>query len=362
LKPSVRLALYAGLTSLFATLLYDAVVAFISLSLQEKIEQIETIAFVSILSLLVVDPFIHRIVALVRIAPSDGEQHRELEAVHVRLFTVMVIVFVSVCDGLLHEYLGRTISPKGWIGIEQTVSSLIGPTVITFAWLRGLAKAPPQAAKYGLIVGIVFGILIFGIYAYFVTRYSFQHVPISPGISIVGMIAVGAMVAFLFLWVILTLYFPSGFLGGLTLDRGWYPHAWQRVLAGLGAAAIVQPSSTLLVLKVLAIVAHPKNPPDLSVATWVIPALVGNIGWALAFYLDSDADNLLRTDRALSDATEPSLKAEATKLLTGSIWMFVCAAFVGLASLLAAWTITATTLKPTAPTWAHSPDVHSAPH
>ena len=129
LKSSIRLALYAGLTSLFMTLLYQAGDAFYALSLHDKVEQAETILIVTVLSLFVFDPFLHSIRALIQGAPAErAAQHRELEASRIRLFITSIIVFVAICDGLLHEYLGHNVSPRGMVGIVQLVSSLAAPS------------------------------------------------------------------------------------------------------------------------------------------------------------------------------------------------------------------------------------------
>jgi hypothetical protein len=344
LTSNIKLALYAGLTSLFTTLLYEAVEAFYALPLHDKIEQLETIAIVTVGSLLVLDPFLDSILASIRALPADGEHHRELGTSWVRLIALVVIVFVGVCDGLLHEYLGHAISSRGLIfGIEQLVSSLLGPTIITFAWLRGLTKTPPRAARYGLIAGILLGIFVFSLVTAFAAHYAIQRTP-TVRLEVFDNMEAWAVLGFEFLWVTLTVFFPGGFLGGLAADRGWCAHAWQRVLIGLAAAAIVQPLSSLVTLYYLTALAQPQQPPELSVVGFVIPALTGNIGWALAFYLDADADALLAAKTSTPDKNI-SLNTEATKLIEAAALMFVCATAVGMGSLLVSHRLTADMLK-----------------
>ncbi len=154
---SLRLSLYAGLSSLFVALLYQAVKSFIALPALEQMRRVETIAVVSIGVQVVIEPLLSR----VRISSPEPGLSKRREGFLVRLLSLLVIDLVSLSDGLLHEYLGETISPRGLIGIVQLVGSLIGPSVITFSWLQGVRKAPPRAGLYGLYAAISIGICFF---------------------------------------------------------------------------------------------------------------------------------------------------------------------------------------------------------
>jgi len=137
-RSSLWLSLYTGLSSLFVTVLYQSIKAFIALSLLEKLRRVETIALVSIGVLLVIEPLLSQI----RISLPEGAVSKKREKLFVRTLSLAVIVLVSISDGLLHEFLGETIRQRGLNGIEQLVFSLVGPGVITFFWLYGLRAAP----------------------------------------------------------------------------------------------------------------------------------------------------------------------------------------------------------------------------
>lgn len=341
-KSSVRLALYSGLTSLVATLLYQAGESFVALPFHDKLKRAETIFIVTAASIFVIEPLLHSILSPMKSARPSG-----LEGVQVRVLRAGAIgVFASILDGLLHEYLGETISPKGFIGIVQLITSLLGPFAVTFAWLRGVHTTPPRAAKYGFLAGIALGIFVFVLDTAFVIHYTvqIQKVPIPRGMSPFEVAEATAIFALGFLWATLTIYFPGGFLGGLALDRGWCSRAWQRIVIGLGAAAIAQPLSSLVVLTVFAILARSKTPPPLSVGAWVVPALVGNIGWALAFYLDPDADVLLQRERTEMDST-PRVRTEAIKLIEAAGGMFVFATAIGIVCMISCMLVTRDSLK-----------------
>jgi len=89
-------------------LLYQAIESFIALPAFEKMRRAETIVVVSFGILLVIEPLLSRI----KISPPEGALSRRREGLLVRLLSLAVIVLVSLSDGLLHEYLGETISPR----------------------------------------------------------------------------------------------------------------------------------------------------------------------------------------------------------------------------------------------------------
>lgn len=178
-KSSLRLSLYAGLTSLVAMLLYQASESFIALPVVDKLRRVETIALVSVGVLVVIEPLLSQIT----ISRQESVLFKRREGLLVRMLALAIIVLVSICDGLLHEYLGETISPRGWLGVAQLVSSLIGPSVITFFWLQGLRTAPPRARTYGLYAAISIGVLFFIVDAIFSTKYLLQKVPVPSNVS-----------------------------------------------------------------------------------------------------------------------------------------------------------------------------------
>src|ERR1039457_1627932 len=96
LNPSIRLSVYAGLTSLFLTLLCQAFQAFIVLPFSDLLKRTETIAVVSIGSLLVIEPFLHKLLSLIQSSHPEDRRVKELQSVGVRAFAGAVIVFVSI--------------------------------------------------------------------------------------------------------------------------------------------------------------------------------------------------------------------------------------------------------------------------
>ena len=202
------------------------------------------------------------------------------------------------------------------IGIVQLVGSLIGPSVITFSWLRGVRKAPPRAGLYGLYAAISIGICFLVIDSLFLMNHLPQNVPRPPR-WIVLMEGEIIFLSFFLGPALLTAYVASGFLGGLAADRGWCRRAWQRIAIGLGVAAIVQPVSLLLVYGLFFRAARQKL-PGLSLWSWVAEPAISSIGWVLGFVLDPDADALFqgaRTDESLSLSRESVRFARAAVVI-----------------------------------------------
>lgn len=310
-KPSIRISLYAGLSSLFASLLYQSIRSFVFLPALEQLRRAETIAIVSIGLLVIIEPLLSRI----KVSPLENALSERHDGFLVR--SLVVIVLVSFSDGLLHDYLGETISPRGWTGIVQIISSLIGPGVITFSWLRGLRKTPPRAKKYGLYTSMAVGVFFFALDVLFLMNYSLQKVHPSPEFGRIRIMEAEAVFGLFFLSPVITVYVASGFLGGLAVDRDWCRHAWQRIALGLGVAAIVQPASLFLALD-LAYRASRTKMAIFSLWSFMLEPAIGNIGWSLGFVLVPDADTIFRSER-----TEPveslSLRGESAKVACAAL-------------------------------------------
>jgi hypothetical protein len=121
---------------------------------------------------------------------------------------------------------------------------------------------------------------------------------IPPPLSWFATIGVEIVVALMFFSSVLTNAVPSGYLGGLAIDRGWCRHAWQRVAIGLGLAASVAPVAMFIFAGVLSAVSNRPNPFAWS---FIIEPTIGNVGWALGFALIPDADAIFQSYR-----TKPS--------------------------------------------------------
>ncbi len=341
-KSSLRLSLYAGLTSLFAMLLYQASAAFIALPVLDKMRRVETIAVVSIGVLVVIEPLLSRIT----VSRPESVLSKGREGLLVRMLALLVIVLVSICDGLLHEYLGENISPRGWMGIAQLVTSLIGPSVITFFWLQGLRTVPPRAGTYGLYAAMLIGILFFIVDAICSMRYTLQKIPLPSNISRLDIIEIGAQIGLIFLWPVVTSYLASGFLGGLAADRGWCRHAWERIAIGLGVASVVQPVAGLLVIDWIS-KSGPKKIPGMSVWSlwsWIVPSAIGNVAWAIGFVLVPDADALFNIGRT-SSSKSPSFARESIRVAGAALLMIVLVVAVSVGCLRISNLLTADILE-----------------
>jgi hypothetical protein len=287
-RSSFWLSLYAGLSSLFVTLLYQAIKSFIALPRFDKIRLAETVFIVSG-GLFVIE----RLLSSVRASIPEATLYRGREL----LRPLIVFVFLSISDGLLHDYVSRTVVPRGLNGIEQLVLSLVAPSVITFSWLYGLSTTRRRSRIYGLYAAILVGLLFFGV----VVVSIMSHTPKTltpPLLGWFGSIVVGIVVGLMFFSWVLTSAVPSGYLGGLAIDRGWCRHAWQRVAIGLGLAASVEPVALFIFTGVLAAVSKRPNPFAWS---YIIEPTIGNVGWALGFALIPDADAIFQSYR-----TKPS--------------------------------------------------------
>jgi hypothetical protein len=326
-RSSLWLSLYTGLSSLFVTVLYQSIKAFIALSLLEKLRRVETIALVSIGVLLVIEPLLSQI----RISLPEGAVSKKREKLFVRTLSLAVIVLVSISDGLLHEFLGETIRQRGLNGIEQLVFSLVGPGVITFFWLYGLRAAPRRAKICGLYGAILVGLLLFTIFTIAVAEYSSKF-PRPTGLSQFGFILAEIVVSLEFFSWVLTGYLPSGYLGGLAVDRGWCRHAWQSIAIGLAVAAIIQPIAVGIMFELLSAYTGRKV-SGLFAWSFILEPTIGNIGWALGFALVPEADATFQSKRTQSSGNHSIIRevgkvAGATVLLTmfSVIFSLVCMA------------------------------------
>jgi hypothetical protein len=281
------LALYTGLTSLFAMLLYRAIEDFLALPAREQLRDAETIALVTIGILFVIEPLLSRI----RISyPGEPPHAKGGQGFLVHILAFVVIVLVGFCDGLLHQYIGHTISPRGWAGIEELASSLIGPTVITLAWLHGGASG--QARKYGFVAGILVGILFVG-----AGILELRSLVASPEDAQSDSLKIALTDGLILLWPMLTSYALSGYFGGLAADRGWGRHAWQRIAVGLAMAAAIEVVLEIFIFHFLFGTAALRTIRWWSFASLMVPEEIGNVGWALGVILWPNRDAFFQSDR-----------------------------------------------------------------
>ena len=264
------------------------------------------------------------------------------KGLRVRFLALVVIVLVSLSDGLLHEYIGKTVSPWGLKGIALLANSLIGPSVITFCWLQGLKKKPSRAARYGLCAAVTIGI----VYSLLLVGYSMHKIVPSPQLGLFTLIEIGTIVGAVFFWPIALGFVASGFLGGLAADRGWCRHAWQRIAIGLAVAAAVDSVFSFFVAVLEVGIAK----TTFTVWSLLLPTAVGNIGWALGFVLAPDSDSLFQSEPAkeIRSMAKESARFACYAVLTGVCMMAISVGSIKLATFLQ-WNMVNRALHP-APT------------
>jgi len=178
-RSALRLSLYAGLSSLFVTLLYQSAKSFIALTTIEQIRLAETVFIVSV-GLFVIERLLSRIEG----GPVESDLSKGRRGLVIR--SLVVFVLLSVSDGLLHDYLVRTVVPRGGTGIEQLASSLIGPGVITYFWMHGANMMPPRARISGLYCAALVGLFSFTIVTISLISRTLTDVPRLPGLLILS--------------------------------------------------------------------------------------------------------------------------------------------------------------------------------
>jgi hypothetical protein len=280
LKAQLRLSMSAGLSSCFVFLLYEAIQEFATLDLHHQLRQLAVIALTSIGMLAVIEPLLERM----QITDS-GDSRRKGKGLLIRVSAFAIIAVTSLFHGLLHHLLGESLSVKGWAVIWELASMVIGPGVITFAWMRGLRTNPPRAKRYGLSAGIIVGVFL--ISASILQVYLL--IPSKPD-SPTEWVRISAVLslAALFLWPILTTFAISGYLGGLSAERQWFRKPWEEIAIGLGIAGAVGATSEFLAVTFLSVSA--KTGVTLGPSYWslLVSSEIVNAGWALGLLFHAD--------------------------------------------------------------------------
>jgi len=325
-RSSLWLSLYAGLSSLFVTLLYQAIKSFIALPELEQIHLTETVCIVSV-GLFVIE----RLLSSVETPPQEGTLSKGRRGLLVR--PLVVFVLLSISDGLLHDYLVRTVVPRGMTGIEQLIGSLIAPGAITYSWIHGVNRMPRRARRYGLYAAILFGLYSFSVVTIVFISRTFKTLSPTPGLTHFESIWAEVLVSLMFFSWLLTSAIPSGYLGGLAVDRGWCRHAWQSIAIALAIAASIQPIAIGITFELLSAYTGRKV-SGLFALSFIVEPTFGNIGWALGLALVPDADFIFQSERTrpsenLSLGKEAAKVACITVLLTISsvIFSLACMAF-----------------------------------
>jgi hypothetical protein len=280
LKAQLRLSISAGLSSCFVFLLYEAIQEFATLDLHHQLRQLAVIALTSIGMLAVIEPLLERMQIT-----DAGDSHRKGTGLLIRVSAFAIIAVTSLFHGLLHHLLGESLSAKGWAVIWELASMVIGPGVITFAWMRGLRTNPPKAKRFGLSAGIVVGIFL--ISASILQVYLLIPATASSPTEWVKISAVLSLAA-LFLWPILTTFAISGYLGGLSAERQWFGKPWEEIAIGLGIAGAVGAASEFLAVTFLSTFAKISVGVGPSFWSLLASSEIANAGWALGLLFHAD--------------------------------------------------------------------------
>ena len=111
-------------------------------------------------SYVVLEDLFERLKSLFGIANESSE--REAPATRRALtIAVIVVLFASVSDSLLHDILGDLVNHQG---IFQTFRTLIYSYIvfgfcILWVWIYGARQQPPRAARYGFLCGAILSVV-----------------------------------------------------------------------------------------------------------------------------------------------------------------------------------------------------------
>lgn len=322
LKAQLRLSTSAGLSSCFIFLLYEAIAAFAKLDLADQFGQLAVIALTSLGMLAVIEPLLERM----RIA-DRRDADREHKGFLIRASAFAIIAIASLFHGLLHNVLKKQLSLEGWAVVWEMATSVLGPGVITFAWMRGLRGDPPRAKRYGLGAGLAVGCLLICVSILQI----FLLLPSVPGSQTpwAKMIVVISL-AERFLWPILTTFAISGYLGGLSIERDWFGRAWEGIAISLCIAGAVGATSEFSGGALLSEFTKTGQAIGPSFWTLLITAEIANAGWALGllWHPDFRAIFQLRVPRR-----EASVGMQLTVAALAVAAMFVLGILLSFASL-----------------------------
>jgi hypothetical protein len=321
----VRLALSTGIVSAFFSVLYQAIEEFLSHPPHDQLKELIVIAVTSIGMLLAIEPILERI-SPVRARRSS---HRKDTAL-IQTGAFLTIVATSLLHGLLHAHISESLSVHGMIVLEQLVTALVAPTLITLAWLYGVRRERPQARWYGLMAGLLVGL---GLVSLAMLQLYFLRPPaeIREASSHEAAMALLVVAASL-LWFVVPTCAVNGYLGGLAADRQWCATAWRGIAVGLLMAAAVEAGSFLLassvesqVIKAAALIR-----PEMLLSL-LGEVTIANLGWSMGLWVNPDADALLRS--ASPGTSSRDRKREATAGLISAAAMLAVGTLLSLAAI-----------------------------
>ncbi len=319
------LALATGLVAAFFSVFYQAVEEFFSLAPHEQFKELMVIGITSIGMLLAIEPILERI------SPVRFREHSAREDdLLIRAGALLTIVATALLHGLLHAHISQSLSVHGMLVIEQLLTALVAPTLITLAWIYGVAREQYHARWYGLVAGMLAGVslvLIATVQLYFF-RPSTGLREAAGGNAAIAMLGVATS----FVWFVIPTCAVNGYLGGLALDRQWTGKAWRAVAIGLMLAAAVEAGSFMLTssFEFQALKTVGLTQPD-SIGSLIAEAVVGNLGWAMGLLVRPDADALLGS--AVRFATRSGRSTKVVWALTSATAMLALATLMSISAI-----------------------------
>lgn len=319
------LALTTGLVAAFFSVMYQALEEFFAATPKEQFKELLVIVITSAGMLLAIEPILERI-SPIRIR----ERTRRQDSLLIHAGALITIVATALLHGLLHAHISQSLSLHGMLVIEQILTALLAPFLITLSWIRGARRAGSEARWYGFAAGLVAGLALVG--AAIVQLYCF-HPSLGMDRSSEGGAAAMVTVATSLMWFVIPSCAANGYLGGLAIDRQWTGKVWTAALVGLMIAAAVEAGMVLLtssfefeVLKSAALLE-----PD-SIASLMAEAVVGNLGWAMGLLVRPDADALLRGSSQTNSGR--AAWSEAISGLTAAAAMLTMGTFIAFAGII----------------------------
>ena len=214
------LALTTGLVAAFFSVLYQAIEEFLHLAPNQQFKELIVITVTSVGMLLAIEPILERI-GPVREHHAFGHE----DDILIRAGALLTIVATAFLHGLLHAHLSESLSAHGMVVLEQLLTALVAPTLITLSWIHGMRRE--RARWYGLSVGVLtgLGLVMFAMVQLYFLRPSagLRDVPLRNAIR--ALLAVATS----FLGFIVPTCAVNGFLGGLAIDRQWSAKAWSGI-------------------------------------------------------------------------------------------------------------------------------------
>jgi hypothetical protein len=283
----LRLALTTGLVSAFFSVLYQAIEEFLFFAPQEQFKELIVIAITSIGMLLAIEPILERIGPV-----RAHESFKREDDVLIRAGAFLTIVATAFLHGLLHAHISESLSAHGMVVLEQLLTALIAPTLITLSWIYGSRREQAAARWYGLVAGLLtgLGLVVMAMVQLYFFRPAAGLREVSAGNAAIALLGVATS----FLWFVVPTCAVNGYLGGLATDRRWFGRSWRAVALGLMVAAAIEVAAFSLAstLESHALRSVALMKPE---SLWSLfgEVIVANLGWAMGLWVRTDADALL---------------------------------------------------------------------